>query len=65
MSTEKDLEATVLFAINKEKEIVVLSVDPNIKALENFVKPRLKYHKVQNNEMPQGRRFIIPVKIVA
>ncbi len=65
MSTEKDLEATVLFTVNKEKEIVVLSVDTNDKALEYFVKSRLNYHKVQDNEIPEGRRYTIPVKIVA
>ena len=51
--------------VNKEKEIVVLSVDTNDKALEYFVKARLNYHKVQDNEIPEGRRYTIPVKIVA
>ncbi|WP_422081222.1 hypothetical protein [Ulvibacterium sp.] len=63
--SEKDLTATILFTVNKDNEFVVLSVETEDEVLEYFVKTRLNYHKVDSKEIPEGRRYTIPVKIVS
>ena len=41
----EDLVANVTFILNKDKEIVVLNVDTESKALEIYIKNRLNYNK--------------------
>ena len=65
MPSEKDVNATVLFTVNKEKEFVVLSVDTNDKSLEDYVKFRLNYRKIKFDGIPEGRRYTIPIRIVS
>ena len=59
----EDLTANVQFTINKEGEIVVLSVDTADDALEGFVKGRLNYQKVELNNFKEGRTYTVPVRI--
>ena len=60
---ESDLIADVRFTINKEGEIVVLSVDTEDAALEGFVKGRLNYQKVDLENSKEGRLYTVPVRI--
>ena len=60
---ESDLIADVRFTINKEGEIVVLSVDTEDDALEGFVKGRLNYQKVDLENSKEGRLYTVPVRI--
>lgn len=62
---ENDLVANVRFTINKEGEIVVLSVDTDDSALEGFVKGRLNYQKVDLENAKEGRLYTVPVRITA
>lgn len=62
---EDDLVANVRFTINKEGEIVVLSVDTNDEVLEGFVKGRLNYKKVELTNAKKGRVYSVPVRIAA
>ncbi|NHF57852.1 hypothetical protein FK220_000765 [Flavobacteriaceae bacterium TP-CH-4] len=62
-STHKALEASILFTVNREGEIVVLSVDTEHEGLERFVKARLNYHKVLTDGAIQGRRYTIPLRV--
>ena len=62
---ESDLVANVRFTINKEGEIVVLSVDTSNTVLEGFVKGRLNYQKVDLENAKEGRLYTVPVRITA
>ncbi|WP_298501494.1 hypothetical protein [uncultured Maribacter sp.] len=63
--TESEVNATaqVRFTINKNREIVVLSVDTNNSNIESFVKGRLNYKKVALAQYVEGRLYIVPVRI--
>ncbi len=65
LTSYKDVEASILFTVNKEKEIVVLSVYTDSAKLERFVKSKLNYHKVRSEGAVEGRRYTIPVKIAS
>lgn len=60
-----DMIATVRFTLNNEKEIVVLSVDTDNVVLEEFVKGRLNYKKVDLKQYRKGKTYIVPVRITA
>ncbi|MDT0622148.1 hypothetical protein [Croceitalea vernalis] len=60
---EEDLTAKVQFTINKDGEIVVLSVDTVNDSLEGFVKGRLNYKKVDDIDFKEGRTYTVPVRI--
>ncbi|MEM1338030.1 MAG: hypothetical protein AAF634_01650 [Bacteroidota bacterium] len=62
---QKDVTADVRFTINKEGEIVVLSVDTENEALEGYVKGRLNYQKVELQNAKEGKLYTIPVRITA
>ena len=62
---DNDLVADVRFTINKEGEIVVLSVDTQDEVLEGFVKGRLNYQKVDISNAKEGRLYTVPVRITA
>ena len=52
LDLEKDINAKVSFMINKEHEIVVLTVDTQDQVIEKFIKSRLNYQKLQNKLLP-------------
>lgn len=58
-----DLTAKVLFTVNSEKEIVVISVDTKDTDLETFVKRKLNYKKVEVEEVKQGKMYKLPVRV--
>ena len=58
-----DLTAKVKFTVNRDQEIVVLSVDSDSDILERFVKSRLNYQKVQLQEYREGKTYTVPVRI--
>jgi len=60
-----DLTADVRFTINKEGEIVVLSVETEDQSLEGFVKGRLNYQKVDITNYKEGKMYTVPVRITA
>lgn len=60
-----DLTAKILFTVNSEAEIVVISVDTGDSDLESFVKGKLNYKKVQLEEVVVGRMYRLPVRIKA
>ena len=64
-NVETDVTADVRFTINKEGEIVVLSVDTDNDALEGFVKGRLNYQKVELDSAKEGKLYTVPVRITA
>ncbi|MEE9364656.1 MAG: hypothetical protein V3U92_18810 [Cellulophaga sp.] len=58
-----DLTAKVLFTVNTDREIVVLSVDTKDASVEAFVKRRLNYKKIDIKNFRKGKRYTIPVRI--
>lgn len=59
-NVEHDIIAQVTFMLNKEGEIIVLSVDTEDSVVESFVKARLNYHKL-SGKLEKGREYNIPV----
>ncbi len=57
-----DESAYVTFTVNKQHEIVVLSVETSNKQIETFVKNRLNYKEI-NSELIVGRTYEVPVSI--
>ena len=60
---EGDIKADVRFTINKDGEIVVLSVDTENLTLESFVKGRLNYQKVELANIQEGKIYKVPVRV--
>ncbi len=53
---DHDLTANVLFTLNKDMEIVVISVDSEDEVLERFVKSRLNYQAVDIVSWPKKEK---------
>ena len=62
---QTDVTAQVRFTLNTEGEIVVLSVSTENDIMENFVKSKLNYKKVNLDEVREGKIYTIPVRIKA
>jgi len=60
---DKDMSAMVEVTINKNNELVVLSVGTQDKAFESFIKNRLNYKKVSKEVIGNQKNFKIPVTI--
>ncbi|SHJ26180.1 hypothetical protein [Pseudozobellia thermophila] len=58
-----NLRAQVRFTLNNEQEIVVLSVDTEDEDLENFVKAKLNYKKVELDDYEEGKLYTIGVRV--
>ncbi len=61
--SDHDLVANVLFTLNEDHEIVVISIDTEDEVLEMFVKSRLNYKKVQVTNVKEGKMYTVPVRI--
>ena len=59
-----ELEADVLFTVNSNKELIVLSVDTDNDQLESYLKAKLNYKKVQHRPSKNGEIYLLPVKMV-
>jgi len=60
---EKD-ESTVevIFTVNSKNEIIVLYTDTKNREMENFLKNKLNYKKVNFKDHKNGELFLLPVK---
>ena len=58
-------EAQVLFMLNDDKEIVVLSVDTETEDLEGFIKSRLNYKQVDITTYEVGKKYTVSVRIAS
>ncbi|WP_459209958.1 hypothetical protein [Aquimarina rhabdastrellae] len=61
---EEDIKAQVTFTLNKDNEIVVLSVESESVQVEGYIKNRLNYQKVKTSEKNSMIAYQIPVRIV-
>ncbi|HEA19370.1 hypothetical protein LCGC14_1813070 [marine sediment metagenome] len=61
---EVELTAQVRFTLNKEHQIVVLSVVTENPIIAEFVKAKLNYKNVDLNDYKEGKMYTFPVRIV-
>jgi enoyl reductase-like protein len=60
---EKDVVANVTLTINKNNEIVVLTVDTDENYLSSYIKNRLNYNELPEPFKSEAKTFIVPVRI--
>ena len=59
-----ELGADVLFTVNNNREIVIISVDSDDHLLEGYLKRKLNYKKVDHKPSKPGGIYLLPVKMV-
>ena len=59
-----ELGAEVLFTVNNNKEIIILSVDSDNASIESYLKNKLNYKKVNHRPGNPGEIYLLPVKMV-
>ena len=59
-----EYEADVLFTVNANKELIVLSVDSDNTDLETYLKRKLNYKKVNHKPNKHGEIYLLPVRMV-
>ncbi|PHS66695.1 MAG: hypothetical protein COB12_05695 [Flavobacterium sp.] len=57
-----EINAMVTFIINKEGQIVVLSVDCETKTVCKYIKSRLNYNTL-GSELEKGKEYKVPIRI--
>ena len=65
LGDQDEIVAEIRFMLNSEKEIVVLSVDTDDDRLESFLKARLNYEKVLDQNAKEGKVYAMPIRIRA
>jgi len=60
----KDVEAEVVFTLNKDSELVIVSVNSEYDQIEWFVKSRLNYKKIKLSSIDEGKIYHMPLTIV-
>ncbi|MDG3583577.1 hypothetical protein [Galbibacter pacificus] len=63
--TEDDILANVRFMVNLEGEIVVLTVKAENDIVEEYIKSRMNYKKVEGDTLKKGEEYVVDVRIVA
>ena len=64
-NVDYDLNATVLFTINKQNEMVVISVESDDANVASFIKARLNYKKLTLGTATPSAMYKVPVKITS
>ena len=59
----RDVMASILFTVNRDNEIVVLSVETDNPNFEDYIKNKLNYKEVETEESAEGKRFVIWVRV--
>jgi flagellar basal body-associated protein FliL len=62
---DKDIIVSVTITLNRNNEIVVLSVDSKELYVENFIKSRLNYKKLPSTFYTKEKTFKVPVRVTA
>ena len=57
-------EANVMFTVNNNKEIIILSVESENAHLETYLMKKLNYKKVNHRPGKYGEIYLLPVKMV-
>ena len=59
-----EIDAEVVFTLNKDSELVIVSVNSEYDQIEWYVKSRLNYKKVILNSFEEGKIYHMPLTIV-
>ena len=62
-TAEEVMQASVTLMLNKNSELVVLSIDSKSEVAKNFIKGRLNYIKMNVGVRSLNKTFVVPVKI--
>ena len=60
---KKESSAKVSFIVNRNNELVVISVDSKIYELKSFLKNKLNYKKLNVKGVKKGEIYRMPIKI--
>ena len=60
---EDEITANVRLLLNKNNELVVLSVDSEDSSIEGYIKSRLNYQKLSASFETLDGEFIVPVRV--
>jgi hypothetical protein len=63
--SNRNLVASILFIINRDNEIVVLSVETDSSNFKEYIKTRLNYKAAETMESAGGKRFVIQVRVLS
>lgn len=61
---KNDTDATIKFVINRQGQIVVLSVDTNVGNLDTYIKSKLNYKKTDIKNVKFFETYTVPVKFI-
>ena len=61
---KEEMTASVSFVVNKDNEIVILSIDSSSMEVENFITERLSHHKLET-VLRRGREYTVPIMITS
>jgi hypothetical protein len=59
---DHEMEANVLFTVNDDNEIVVLSVETEDSQVASYVKDRLNNRELKS-DLQTGKQYVLPVRI--
>ena len=62
-AVDDSINAYVTFIVNKNNEVVVLSVDCEMKTVCKYIKSRLNYNKL-GTKLEKGKEYKVPIRIV-
>ena len=62
---QNEITAFVTLTLNKNNELVVLSVDSDEQKMTGYIKSRLNYKKISESFETLDGKFIVPVRITA
>ncbi len=60
-----NLDAEITFTLNDKSEIVVVSVKSDNTIVDNFIKSKLNYKKVNVKALNPGKMYRLPLKVVS
>jgi len=61
---ENEYTADVLFTVNSEQELIVLSVNSESDEAEDYLRDKLNYKKVDHLPSKYGEIYLLPVKMI-
>jgi len=59
-----EAKATVMLTVNKDNELVVLSIEADNRQVASFIKSRLNYKKLDGTYDDKLKAFNVPVRIL-
>ena len=62
---EGDVTASIDIMLNKDHEIVVLSVDAPNSTIEGFIKKRLNYKSINNFYLQENKQMQVPLRFTS